>query len=272
MKSPTVGAVLYSFFIDYLKVAKGLRPASISSYRDGLRLFLHFVAEDASCRVTKLELQELNADRVLRFLRLLETGRKNHVRTRNHRLAILRTFFEYVGGRIPEMLEEAERVARIPTKRAPPSSTHYLERSEIEALFAGIRSNTWRRERDTALLLFLYNTGARVQEAADLRVGHLDLREQPLARLHGKGEKWRVCPLWRRTADILQRLIERAPIVSKPEAPVFSSRQGQPLTRFGIYKIVRQCAATLNVMAADGRVRRGVSPHVIRHKIGRAHV
>jgi integrase/recombinase XerD len=265
VNSPTLGAVLHSFFIDHLKVAKGVRPSSISSYRDGLRLFLCFVAKDVRRAITKLTLEQLTAQRVLRFLRSLEVDRGNQIRTRNQRLAILRTFFEYLGGRVPERLVEAEKVARIPTKRSPPPATHYLERNEIEALFAGLPSDTWRAQRDLTLLLFLYNTGARAQEAADLRVAHLDLGAQPQARLHGKGDKWRVCPLWERTADRLRQLQERRPSPALPDAAVFTSRRGEPLTRFGIYKVVRRHAEYLDDKKAVGPSRRRVTPHVLRH-------
>jgi len=264
VSTATLGTVLHSFFIDHLKVAKGLRPSSISSYRDGLRLFLRFVAKDARRTITRLSLEELTAQRVLRFLRSLEDQRGNQVRTRNQRLAILKTFFEYLGGRLPELLIESERVARIPAKRTTPPPTHYLERAEIESLFAGLPADTWRGDRDATLMLFLYNTGARVQETADVRVGHLDLGERPLVRLHGKGDKWRICPLWQRTADRLRHLLERGSNPITSDAPVFSSK-GQPLTRFGIYKIVRRHAAYLDGDKADGLARRRVTPHVMRH-------
>jgi len=265
MTAPTVGVLLHSFFIDHLRVAKGLRPSSISTYRDGLRLFLRFVAKDVRRAITKLRLEEFTAQRVLRFLRSLEEQRGNSIRTRNLRLAILRTFFGYLGERIPELLAEAEKVARIPTKRTPPPPTHYLERAETEALFTGMRSDRWRDERDLALLLFLYNTGARVQEAADLRVAHVELGAQPHVRLHGKGDKWRMCPLWQRTADRVRRLIERGSVAAVPTAPVFGSRRGAPLTRFGIYKIVRRHAARFDGKDAAGAPRRRVTPHVLRH-------
>lgn len=264
MTTPTLGIILHSFFVDHLAVAKGLRPSSISSYRDGLRLFLRFVANEVRRTITKLPLEELTAQRVLLFLRALEERRGNRIGTRNQRLAILRTFFEYLGGRLPELLVEAEKVARIPTKRTPPPMTHYLERREIEALFASMPSDTWRAERDLVLLLFLYNTGARVQEAADLRRAHLDLGPQPLVRLHGKGDKWRSCPLWKRTADRLQHFLDRAGTAA-PDTPVFGSRRGLPLTRFGIYKIVRRHAARLDGDDVQGPSRRRVTPHVLRH-------
>jgi site-specific recombinase XerD len=109
--------------------------------------------------------------------------------------------------------------------------------------------------------LFLYNTGARVQEVADLRIADLDLAPPPRVRLHGKGDKWRTCPLWEHTAQHLRQLLDqRAP--RTPDAPVFTSRQSRPLTRFGIYKLVRHHTRQLTANPARGR---GISPHVFRH-------
>jgi site-specific recombinase XerD len=194
MNIPTLGQLVHSFFLDHLQTAKGLRPSSIASYRDGIRLFLRFVADDAACGITRLPLSTLTSQRVLDFLQSLEDRRSNHIRTRNQRLAILRTFFGYIGGRVPELLAIAEQVTRIPTKRVPPPETHYLERSDIQALFAGLDPGGRNSLRDRTLLLFLYNTGARAQEVADLRVGHLDLDRQPRVRLHGKSVGWAMHP------------------------------------------------------------------------------
>jgi len=261
MSQPTLGQLVHSFFLDHLQTAKGLRHSSIAGYRDGLRLFLRFVAEDTGCGITKLPLSALTSNRVLGFLQSLEERRSNHIRTRNHRLAILRTFFGYLGDRVPELLAVAEQVTRIPTKRVPPPETYFLESGDIQALFAGMSSGTRNALRDRTLLLFLYNTGARAQEVADLRFGHLDLDRQPRVRLHGKGDKWRTCPLWKETADELRRLIP-APTV-QPEAPVFRSQYGNALTRFGVYKIVRRHAADFD--ANPGQRGRRVTPHVFRH-------
>lgn len=263
MNAPTLGQIVHSFFIDQLQIAKGLRPSSISSYRDGLRLFLRFVAADAGSKVTKLALSELTPERVLRFLHGLEVDRHNHVLTRNHRLAILRTFFEYLGGRVPELLIAAERVARIPIKKVAPPETHFLDRDDLSSIFHSMPSDTWAAERDRALLLFLYNTGARVQEVADLRVGHLELKGTARVRLHGKGDKWRTCPLWAETVTRLQRLVKNADGVVRPEDPVFRSQQGKALTRFGIYKIVRRHGRSFDADPAQ-RGRR-VTPHALRH-------
>lgn len=255
-----LGPLLHSFFVDHLITVKGLRPASVRSYRDTVRLFLVFVAADKGCRITRLCVDDLTYDRVVRFLRHLEQDRGNHIRTRNQRLAALHNLFEYIAGRSPEMLMVCQHVTASPMKRVAPPETHFLERDEVEELLRRMPSNGRLALRDRALLLFLYNTGARVQEVAELRVGTLDLGEHPLVRPHGKGDKWRTCPLWHQSAQLLGSLLESFDPPPGPETAVFSSR-GQPLTRFGIYKIVRRHTAILD----DPRSNRSVSPHIFRH-------
>ncbi len=132
--SQPLGPVVQSFFVDGLLTMKGLRPSSVKSYRDGIRLFLRFVANEARRRITQLTLADLTFERVLGFVRHLEEVRHNHARTRNQRLALLHTFFEYLAVRDPEMIAVAERVAAIPPKRVPPPETRFLERDEVAAL------------------------------------------------------------------------------------------------------------------------------------------
>jgi site-specific recombinase XerD len=179
-------------------------------------------------------------------------------------LAAVHTLFEYIAGQAPEMLHVCQRVAAIPAKRVPPPETRFLERDEIQTLLAGLPSRGRHALRDRALLLFLYNTGARAQEVADLRVEHLNLGSHPRVRLHGKGDKWRACPLWQETARLLRLLLEARGDQIQPRAPVFSSSGGRPLTRFGIYKVVRRHAGVLDGDPCESK-RRRISPHVFRH-------
>jgi site-specific recombinase XerD len=264
MSSPKLGPLIYAFFEDQLKCQKGLRPASIRSYSDALRLFLLFVASDTRRKLSRISLTDLTSERVRRFLNFLEQKRHNQVRTRNHRLAAIRTFFDYLATREPTMIAEAQQVAAIPVKRTSPPQTLYLEHDEINDLFSSLPSSGPFALRDHALLLFLYNTGARVQEVADLRVAHLELRPQPRVRLHGKGDKWRMCPLWVKTASLLRQLIENRSHPQSPQDPVFTSRNGSALTRFGIYKIVRRHTVNLMKKGSDGQPRT-ISPHIFRH-------
>lgn len=264
MTVPTVGQLLHSFLIDHLPVHKGFRPGSVRGYRDALRLFLCFVAQDAHHRLTRLTLHDLSFERVQRFLKHLEEDRHNQIRTRNQRLAALHTFFDYVAQRVPDMVIVSERVAAIPTKRVAPAETQFLERDEVTTLLQHVPSKGVRAVRDHTLLLFLYNTGARVQEVAELRVGNLELGLQPRVRLHGKGDKWRTCPLWAETARQLQALLDQRAGQVLPDSYVFVSGAKRPLTRFGIYKVVRRHARCLE-RRRSGSGRRPISPHTLRH-------
>jgi integrase len=223
---------------------------------------LAYVASVCHRPITRLSLSDLSAERVLDFLHMIETTRHNQISTRNQRLAALHTFYRYIAVHHPEMLAEAQRVEAIPVKRTAPPQTLYLERDEIDELFRRLPKEGNLSLRDRTLFLVLYNTGARAQEVADLRIADVDLNGPLRIRLHGKGDKWRSCPLWPETAELLKRLISCRP-VHGPGA-VFISRQKEPLTRFGIYKIVRRHTAGLHPRCLGGKDR-GVSPHVFRH-------
>jgi site-specific recombinase XerD len=262
--TPSLGAVLESFFNDHLKLQKGLRPNSITSYADAIRLFLQFAADAAGKRITQLGFEDLDMVTVSRFLNSLEECRGNKAQSRNQRLAAIRTFFEYVGGRLPDRLAQAQRVAAIPRKRALLPETVSLERDEIESTLTLLPADKPSSLRDRTLLLFLYNTGARVQEVVDLSAKDITFDPTPCVRLHGKGDKWRTCPLWPETAALLKKALCQQGSARPPDEPVFTSARGTALTRFGIYKIVGRCTTHIVKKGSDGRTRR-ITPHVWRH-------
>jgi site-specific recombinase XerD len=151
-------------------------------------------------------------------------------------------------------------IRAIPFKKAAKTVVGYLEKAEMDALMNQPDRRTSLGARDHALLLFLYNSGARADEAAKLKVGNLQLGTSPSVRLHGKGDKFRICPLWPKTATFLTRLVANR---NKNDA-VFLGRSNQPLTRFGIHRLVTQYAATLSE-AMPTLAKKRVSPHTIRH-------
>jgi integrase/recombinase XerD len=259
-----LGSVLTSFFNDHLKLRKGLRPNSITSYADAMRLFLQFTAKTAGKKITQLGLDDLDAGAVSTFLNALEGDRKNAVQSRNQRLAALRVFFEYLGQRFPDRLGQAQKVAFIPRKRTQPPETVFLERDEIESTLALLPVEGRYALRDRTLLVFLYNTGARVQEASNLRVSDVHFDPTPRVHLHGKGDKWRICPLWAETATLIKKLVSaRVPTIG-PDRPVFVGAKDIALTRFGIYKIIRRYTKHVVKQRSDGRLK-AISPHVWRH-------
>lgn len=219
MTHQSLASVIQSYFLNYLSQDKGLQSSTIRSYRDSLRLFLIFVAGVNRRGVSKLDLEHLDYPAVQAFLHNMEAERGNAISTRNQRLAALHVFYEYLGRTVPEMLPSCAKVAAIPMKRCPLPEMTFLARDELEALFACIDPQDRLARRDRALLMLLYNTGARVSEVAQLTMGQLDLRSPAQVRLLGKGSKWRTCPLWSQTVRTLQAMLdERAPDLP-PDTP-----------------------------------------------------
>ena len=190
-----------SFFEDHLVCRKNVSRNTVVSYRDGLKLFLAFTAEQRKKPASMLLVTDLTEEVVVAFLTHLEKTRANSIQTRNHRLVAIRRLFDYIAAREPRFLEHCHRIATIPRKRgAVLPEIGYLEKEQLTALLDAVPQGSPRGRRDYTLLLFLYNTGARVQEVADLRIVDLDLEGSARVRLHGKGDKWRTCPLCLRSA------------------------------------------------------------------------
>ncbi len=171
--SPTLGSQLHAYFENHLLCQKGLQPASIKSYRDSIRLFLQFVATEKHSKLTRLKCVDFTCEHVLAFLRHLEKERGNSVATRNQRLAALRSFFEYLADRIPEILMEAQRVAAVLIKRTVPPRTLFIEKDEFEALF-----NSMPLKMPSALRTVHYYYFFTIQE-----LGHKSLQIYALAVL-----------------------------------------------------------------------------------------
>ena len=234
------------------------------SYRDTFKLLLAFAAVRRRKPVERLAVRDLSAELTLAFLAHLEDCRNCSPQTRNQRLTALRTFARFVGSRSPAHLEWCAQVRALPFKKATPQPVTYLEKSEIDALLAAPGHATSQGRRDSVLLLFLYNTGARADEAAEARVGDLQLGERgqaaTLVTLRGKRGKRRQCPLWPRTVrGLAEETAERA-----ADDFLFLNRCGHPLTRFGIGRLVARHAATAASQVPSLR-RKRVTPHVIRH-------
>lgn len=260
----TLGPWLRRFFEEYLVTERNLARNTQLSYRDTFKLLLDFAVDRLRKPVERLAVRDISAELALAFLAHLEDHRGCSPQTRNQRLTALRTFARFVGSRSPNHVEWCGQVRALSFKKATPQPVQYLEKSEIDALLDAPGCDTPRGRRESLLLLFLYNTGARADEAAHVRVGDLQLREgtkeTALVTLRGKRGKQRQCPLWPRTASGLSELVAKRP----DEDFVFLNRRGQPITRFGIGRMVGR-----NADAATARVpslsRKNVTPHVIRH-------
>ncbi|OGX13362.1 MAG: hypothetical protein A2351_08810 [Omnitrophica bacterium RIFOXYB12_FULL_50_7] len=252
------------FFQGYLTQTRGLSPNTVLAYRDALKLFLLFVSNFRNKSVSRLVLEDLDADTVLAFLKEIEQQRKNSAVTRNLRLAALKTFFSYLITQDTLRVGQYQKVISIPLKRAAKPLMGYLDVKEIKAILSAINRKTSSGQRDYVLLQFLYNTGARVQEACDLSVGTFQLQDPPWVTITGKGRKIRQVPLWPETASLLKTYLANRAILDKPEAKVFVNSRGESLTRFGIGHIIQTRIAQATSQCPSLAAKK-VSPHTFRH-------
>jgi integrase/recombinase XerD len=260
-----LGPWVRRFLLEHLVSERNCSRNTQQSYRDTLRLLLPFVAGSTRKPVDRLGVEDLSASRVRAFLRELEEQRGCGVATRNQRLAAIHSLAHFIGLHSPEHIAWCGEVRAILFKKAPRPLVSYLQKEEMDALLAAPEVSREQGRRDHALLLFLYNSGARADEAAhvliaDVQLGPAPERDLAAVLIRGKGNKARRCPLWVRTVQ------ELCPLMSgrAPHEHIFLNRRGQPLTRFGIHALVERyaakAAATLPALAG-----KRVSPHTIRH-------
>jgi site-specific recombinase XerD len=255
-----LGPWVRRFLLEHLVAERNLSHNTQASYRDTLMLLLPFASRQGSVAIDRMTVEDVTPAIVRKFLDHLERDRKCSDVTRNQRLATIHSLARFIGMRSPVHLAWCGEIRGIPFKKTAKTVIGYLEKAEMDALLNQPDRRTNLGARDHALLLFLYNSGARADEAAKLTVGNLQLDASPSVRLHGKGNKHRICPLWRRTATSLTRLVTDR---DKTDS-VFLSRVNQPLTRFGIHRVVTQYA-TLASKAVPTLATKRVSPHTIRH-------
>ena len=253
------------FLLEHLVAERNLAPNTQKSYRDTLLQFLPFIASTAHRRIERLLVEDVSPARTRSFLLDLEKTRGCGIATRNQRLAAIHSLARFIGKHGPEHLEWAGRIQSIASKKVARPLIGYLEKDEMDALLKAPDRRTAQGRRDYAVLLFLYNTGARADEMAHVQIGDLDLgvassRDTSSVVLRGKGNKLRRCPLWPRTVDELRPLIDRR----GDSQHDFLNRRGQPLTRYGIHAVVERYAARVATKLPSVAKKR-VSPHMIRH-------
>ncbi len=253
---------LQAFFTDRLIRQRQASPQTIAAYRDTLRLLLTFAARSTGTEPSKLDIADLDAPLIGAFLDHLEAERGNSVRTRNARLAAIRSLFRYAALRHPEHAESIGRVLAIPPKRFARSLVTFLTEQEVDALLAVADRTTWTGRRDHALLLLAVQTGLRVSELIGLRCADVHLGTGAHVSCRGKGRKDRITPLTRVTVAVLRVwLAERE---GGPADPLFPTGTGTPLSRDAVERRLAKHAAAAGSACPSLRTKR-ISPHVLRH-------
>jgi integrase/recombinase XerD len=254
-----LGPWVRRFLLEHLVAERNLAHNTQLSYRDALVLLIPFVADKLRQPVDRLKVVNVSADVVRLFLTDLEQSRKSSIASRNQRLAAIHALARFVGEHSPEHIAWCGQIRSIPFKKTSRAVVSYLSKPEMDALLGAPDRLTTQGRRDHALLLFLYNSGARAQEAAQMLISEIDLAGYSV-KIRGKGGKERHCPLWPSTIDELQPLIMNR----SPAACVFLNRCARPMTRFGIYALVERYVHCLQAQMPSLAAKR-ISPHSIRH-------
>ena len=259
----SIGPLLQGFFVEHLLQHKHVSPQTIASYRDTFRLLLQYAHKQLKTEPAALKITALDASVILSFLDSLEQDRHNCIRSRNIRLAAIRSFFRWLTLGNPELVGMATRILAIPVKRTDRRLIHSLTRDEIDALLAAPDQSHWRGRRDSALMLTLYNTGARVSEITALHREHVQFGATTFVHLLGKGRKHRDIPLWPKTAQALKSWFREQSGAASPLA--FPSARGQRLSRNGVDYILKQAIARASSPSLKSK---RIHPHAIRHTTG----
>lgn len=261
MNQPDLAALLQRFFGGHLIGQRNVSPHTVAAYRDTFRLLLRFLQRSRRIGPSPLPLEALDARNVLEFLAHLESDRGNVVRSRNARLAAIRSFVRFAADELgPALPEPVRRILAIPMKRHSKRLVGFLTRAEIEAILAAA-DESWTGRRDHLLFLLLYNTGARVSEIASVKARDVSGDARRIA-LHGKGRKERAVPLWPVTRTSLRRWIRENTIL--PDAPLLPNRFGEPMSRSGVTFRLKTLLRKAASQCASLDSRR-VSPHILRH-------
>jgi integrase/recombinase XerD len=256
----TFAEVIQRFFGDFLSKQRNLSAHTIDSYRHTFRLLLPFLADRTGKPIDRLDFDDFSVDGILAFLAHLESARDNSVRTRNVRLAALRSFARYTTVfDAPARLFSLQRVLAIPIKRSVQPVLGFLTRAEMSAILDAIQTAPWTGQRDHLFFSLLYSTGARVSELLQFR-GE-DLRGR-VVRLHGKGRKEREVPIPAPLAERFRRWCQSNQI--RADRPVFTNVRGAPLSRDGVAFRLTQLVQRA-ARGCPSLKKRHVTPHTFRH-------
>jgi len=258
----SLAATLQAFFTDRLIRQRQASPHTIAAYRDTLRLMLVFASARRGTEPSKLDLGDLDAPLIGAFLDHIEHQRKNGVRTRNARLAAIRSLFRYAALRHPEHAIVIERVLVIPPKRFDRRLVTFLTEPELDALLAAPARSTWTGRRDHALLGLAAQTGLRVSELIGLRRADIHLGTGAHVNCLGKGRKLRITPLTSSTVAVLRVwFAERA---GRPEDPLFTSQTGRALSRDALeHRLAKYVEIASHTCPSLGQ--KNITMHVLRH-------
>jgi Site-specific recombinase XerD len=260
--SPTFASLVQEFFTDYMVQQRALSPCTVASYRDTFVLLLRFAETQSGSPPSSMQMADINAKFLASFLDHLEGDRHNSARSRNIRLAAVRSFLKFAARRDLDNLGVIEQALAVPMKRFDRGLVGFLPREQMLAVI-DVSTKTWVGQRDRLLLTLMFNTGARVSEIIGVRVADVVLGPTSSIHLHGKGRKQRSLPLWKTAAKAVRDWLHMNPQL-QADAPLLPRRDGKPMTRANVALRLKLAVEAATAKYPD-LAKMAVSPHIIRH-------
>lgn len=259
-KEFTLSFLIENFFSEYLVEQKQVSRHTVTSYRDTFMMFLPFVAKASGKNVKDLALEDLNVDRVLLFLNHLEVERGCSARSRNQRLAAIKSFFRHTNVRLPDKSHQIHRVLCVSRKNITKKIVDFLSKDELAALLHAPDQKTWIGRRDHALILFAAETGLRVSELVQVKKEDIELNHHPHVFCLGKGRKERRTPLGKASASVLKEWLRE----NENGSLVFTNRTGGPMSPDAVQHLLKKYHQIAGEKCLSLK-KKIVSPHVLRH-------
>ena len=265
MKPTDFSIAIQKFFTSFLVQQRACGENTIKSYRDTFKLFLEFMSRKHLISPDKMTLSRFTSENVVEFGKYLSKARNSSDRTRNQRIAALRSFVKFLQYEYPDQMFQWQKIQSLPMRRHENKPVSYLSQDEIAVLLSKIGTKTDMGTRDMALITLLYDSGARVQEIVNLSVRDIRIEQPSQVTLHGKGKKIRIVPLISYTVNVLKSYMDRFGLTQpeQSDSPLFCNRRGERITRFGIAYLLEKYAieAKLKMTSIPDKV----SPHLLRH-------
>lgn len=256
---------LTSFFSQYLKLQRGLSDNSIASYSDAFLLLFRYCKDMHGLQPNRISFKSINSDLIYGYCQWLEEEKKSSVKTRNLRLTAIHSFFRYVQMQMPEQSALCRDILNIPMKKCEKKPPSYLSDIEVKMLFAEPNIHTREGIRDLAIMVVLYDSGARVSELTSLKIDDVNLSKTATIKITGKGKKMRLVPVSAETAGIIKAYYKSNRIdCSKRDRHLFANKKGEPLTRPGINYILDKYVRFAR-QHNPGYFSTHVTAHVMRH-------
>lgn len=247
-------SLLNLYLTNYLVIQRNMSSNTIRSYKCTFKLLIKYITDVKNIAIKNINFDTINRDTIIDFLDYIENKNNASIRTRNQRLAVIKSFYSYVKDTNPEQLINIQQILTIKCKKEIKKEFDYLTKDEVNKFLNSIPTDSNKGIRDYTLLMLLYDSGARAQEIINLKIEDLRLDSNPVVRLFGKGNKYRTVPITNSTKEILTRYID----INKfnDNSVLFPNPKGNYATTKMITHIIDKYSSILN---------KNIHPHTFRH-------